>query len=390
MFRRLCAAVHRRLQVTATLGHRRTAAAASRLHFLGFVRSYSVSSVGADDPSSPTASSLTRSCGISDRAALSISKKIQLDTLDKALSVLALLKDYGFDEAHLVRLVDRHPRVLLMDVEKTLKPKLEFFRGISLVGTALPEILSASPRLLTSSVEKRLRPNAELLKSFSITNANLVNALKHEPWLIALDTRTTVLPKVDALRAYGVPDDVISVLLTGYGYALLTDTARFNEAFDKIKKMGICPKKTTFARALGVLAILPQKKWEERVEILRGLGWSQDHVLEAFAKQPHIVRVSTEKIRTVVKFVEEKLAWTPEHTVKNPTVLSLSLEKRLMPRYAVLSILMHKGIIKTGFTGFHFLISSKNFQMEYVTKYQDKAPEIVEAYQRSGCSRQIC
>ncbi|KAG6527064.1 hypothetical protein ZIOFF_009157 [Zingiber officinale] len=306
MFRRLSAAVHRQLQVTATLGHRRTAAApaASRSHFLGFVRPYSVSSVAADDPSSLIASSLTRSCGISDHAALSISKKVQPDALDKALSVLAVLKDYGFEEAHLVRLVDRYPRSLLMDVEKTLKPKLEFYCGISLVGTALPEIVSASPRLLTASLEKRLIPNAE----------------------------TAVLPKFDALRAYGVPDDVILVLLARYGYALVTDTDRFNDAFDEVKKMGICPKKPTFAHALGVLAIFPKKKWLEKVENLRELGWSQSHILEAFAKFPYIVRASTEKIRKTAKFVEEKLGWTPEHTVKNPSVLSLSLEKRLMPR----------------------------------------------------------
>ncbi|KAG6523243.1 hypothetical protein ZIOFF_013099 [Zingiber officinale] len=362
MFRRLSAAVHRQLQVTATLGHRRTAAAAaSRSHFLGFVRPYSVSSVAADDPSSLIASSLTRSCRISDHAALSISKKVQPDALDKALSVLAVLKDYGFEEAHLVRLVNSFPRSLLMDVEKTLKPKLEFYCGISLVGTALPEVLSARPRLLTGSLEKRLIPNVEFLKSILKTNENLVDALKHSPWLFAFDTRTAVLPKVDALRAYGVPDDVILVLLTRCGYALVADTDRFNDAFDAVKKMGICSKKLTFAHALGVLAIFPKKKWLEKMKNLRELGWSQNHILEAFAKFPYIVRASTEKTRKTAKFVEEKLGWTPEHTVKNPSVLALSLEKRLMPRYAVLSILVHMGLIKPCFIGSHFKISDKNF-----------------------------
>ncbi|KAG6523239.1 transcription termination factor MTERF8, chloroplastic-like [Zingiber officinale] len=383
MIRRLWAAVHRQLQVASSLGHRRTAAAASRPHLLGFVKPSSVSSVGAVDPSSLTASLLTRSCEISDNAALSISKKVKLDGLDQAVSVLALLKDYGFDDAHLVRLVDRLPHVLSMDVEKTLKPKLEFYCGISLVGTALQEILSASPSLLlTCSVENRLLPNAELLKSILKTNANLVGALKHTPWLITFDTRTVVLPKVDALRAYGVPDEVISVLFTRYGYALLTDAARFNDVFDEIKKMGICQKKPIFAHALGALTGLSKKTREEKVENLRELGWSQNHILEAFAKHPHIVLASIEKIRKTAKFVEEKLGWTPENTVKNPSLLSMSLEKRMMPRYAVLSILMHKGLIKPGFTGYHFLMSSKKFMMQFVTNYQEKAPEIVEAYQK--------
>ncbi|KAG6527073.1 hypothetical protein ZIOFF_009166 [Zingiber officinale] len=153
--------------------------------------------------------------------------------------MLTLLKDCGFDEAHLVRLVNCYPPVLVMDVEKTLNLKLELFHGIGLIGTALSQILSARPIML----------------------------------------RTKVLPKVDALRAYSVLDDVILVLLTPYGYALLTDTTQFNDAFDKIKKMRICQNKTTFARALRMLAILPEKKWEERLETLMGLGWSQDNVL---------------------------------------------------------------------------------------------------------------
>ncbi|KAG6523221.1 hypothetical protein ZIOFF_013074 [Zingiber officinale] len=80
-----------------------------------------------------------------------------------------------------------------------------------------------------------------------------------------------------------------------------------------------------------------------------------------------------------MKFVEKKLAWTPDYIVKNPNVLTLSLEKRLIPRYAVLHILMHKGLIKPVFTGNHFKMSNQKFMMQFVTEYQEKAPEIVEA-----------
>ncbi|KAG6502837.1 hypothetical protein ZIOFF_035126 [Zingiber officinale] len=238
-----------------------------------------------DDPSSLIASSLARSCGISDNVAFSISKKVQFDALDKVLPVLALLKDYGFDEAHLICPIDRCPRVLLMNNKKTLKPKLELFNGNDLVGTSLLGALSA--------------------------RFNLVDALKHSPWMITFDISTTVLPKFYALRPYG--------------------------AFDEIKKMSIYPKKTTFPHALGVLAILPKKKW-------------------------------LEKVRKTMKLMEEKLAGTQEHTVKNTNVLSMSLEKRLMPRHAILGIVMHKGLIKPCFTGNHFLVSNKKFMMQFVTK----------------------
>lgn len=322
---------------------------------------------------------LASSCGLSSHAARSIDKKIHSETVDNTLSVLALFKDYGFTEAQIVRIVDRHPHFLEIRAEKTLKPKLEFYRGISQVDDdiTVPSLLATSPWPLMYSLEKRLLPNAEILRSILGTERNLVAALRHSPLLITNDLKTALLPKVETLRAYGASDEVISKLLTVHGNAFLF--GRFEEALDAIKKMGISPLKLTFANAIGVYARMSKRVWDEKIDNLKRLGWSEDQIVVAFSRHPPVLGVSIENVRKRMEFVNEKLEWEPELTSKYPYILTMRLEERLLPRYAVLQVLMRKGFIKPGFTGNQFLASEEEFTRKFVTKYLQEAPEIVEA-----------
>ncbi|KAJ8458675.1 hypothetical protein OPV22_031601 [Ensete ventricosum] len=42
---------------------------------------------------------------------------------------------------------------------------------------------------------------------------------------------------------------------------------------------------------------------------------------------------SDEKVRKAMEFFTEKLSWTPDYVCQNPSVLSLSLEKRILLRF---------------------------------------------------------
>lgn len=182
---------------------------------------------------------------------------------------------------------------------------------------------------------------------------------------------------METLRAYGASDEVISKLLTVHGNAFLF--GRFEEALDAIKKMGISPLKLTFANAIGVYARMSKRVWDEKIDNLKRLGWSEDQIVVAFSRHPPVLGVSIENVRKRMEFVNEKLEWEPELTSKYPYILTMRLEERLLPRYAVLQVLMRKGFIKPGFTGNQFMASEEEFTRKFVTKYLQEAPEIVEA-----------
>jgi len=62
--------------------------------------------------------------------------------------------------------------------------------------------------------------------------------------------------------------------------------------------------------------------------------------------------------------------------------MQLSLEKRIVPRCSVLQVLMSKGVIKGDFSLVYVLkMVQQKFEKNYVSKYVNVIPEVIEAYQ---------
>ncbi|EHA8588471.1 transcription termination factor MTERF8, chloroplastic [Cocos nucifera] len=358
-----------------------TATANTPPHFLPrpFPQSFSHISLAPNDSSSLTVHFLKKSCGLSSEAALSVSAKIHFKNTKKPHSVLALLKLFGFSMPDIARLITRRPCLLLAHPDKTLQPKLEFYRGIGLSGADLAKLLSGIPVLLLRSVEKRLLPNFHLLKSMLHTNENVISAVRNSPRLLTSDLPKVLLPNIDSLMNYGVPPAVIFILLTIHPKSLIEKADPFEETFDVIKDMGINPLSTMFAHAFGVLSRLAKTTVKRRLENYLSLGWSEEQVFWAFAKHPYCMSASDDKVRKNMEFFAEKLKWGPDYVSANPVLLSLSFKKRIVPRCLVLGMLASKGLVKHGVKARHLMMGQKKFLEDYVIKYQGEVPEVVDA-----------
>ncbi|KAK7845470.1 hypothetical protein CFP56_009232 [Quercus suber] len=91
-----------------------------------------------------TVSYLVNSCGLSPKSALLASNKVHFQNPDRPDSVLSLLKENGFDNTQITKLIRSRPTLLLADPENTLLPKIEFFRSIGVSGSDLPRILTVA------------------------------------------------------------------------------------------------------------------------------------------------------------------------------------------------------------------------------------------------------
>ncbi|XP_038978825.1 uncharacterized protein LOC120109149 [Phoenix dactylifera] len=331
-------------------------------HFLPhpFPQPFSHISLAPNDSPSLTVHFLEKSCGLSSEAALSVATRIQLKTTKNSHSVLALLKHFGFSKPDIARLISRRPRLLLASPDKTLKPKLEFYRDIGLSGADLAKLLSGIPGLLLWSLEKRLLPNFHLLKPLLHTNENVISAARNSPRLLISDLPKLLLPKIESLKNYGVPPAVIFTLLTTHPKSLIEKADHFEETFAAIKDMGISPSSSMFAHAFGVLSKLPKTTVNRRLENYLSLGWSQEQVFWAFAKHPYCMSASDDKVRKNMEFFAEKLRWGPDYVSANPVLLSLSFEKRIAPRCLVLAILASKGLVKRGVKARHLMMGRRS------------------------------
>ncbi|XP_038977176.1 uncharacterized protein LOC120107794 [Phoenix dactylifera] len=193
----------------------------------------------------------------------------------------------------------------------------------------------------------------DLVKTLLGSSEAVVSALSCSSRLLRYDLNTMMLPNMETLRDHGVPGPKLIKLATSYPRVLMKKRDRFTETVELLKGMGMKPTSTTFILAIAAMLALTPATWERKLA----------------------------NIRKSMEFFVNKLNWEPAFLAARPMLLSLSLEKRIIPRCSILSILLWKGLLSSKFGVHTLLLSKKDFLEKYVVKYGEQVPEVLEAYQ---------
>ncbi|KAI4308134.1 hypothetical protein L6164_031238 [Bauhinia variegata] len=325
---------------------------------------------------------LRNSCGLSPEVAIEASKKVRLKDPINPDSVLNLLRNYGFSETHISKLVGRRPRVLLANPETTLLPKLTFFRSIGLSSTDIPELISDVPRLVESSLEKAIIPRYEVLKSVFVDDDEKVHRIikGSKSFAYTLYDRN-FLPNIEFLRQAGVPQSSVSFLITNYSQVAFTKHKKFVECVELAKEMELDPSRVSFVQMIQDLARMRKSNWESKLRVYERCGWSRDVTILAFKRCRNCLLYSEEKITKTMKFLVDEMGWSSEDIAISPMILSYSLKKRIIPRCSVVKILRMKGLIRKELTLVSVLsINEKKFLKRYVIRFQEDVPQLLEIY----------
>ncbi|XLR08743.1 hypothetical protein HN51_063750 [Arachis hypogaea] len=143
--------------------------------------------------------------------------------------------------------------------------------------------------------------------------------------------------------------------------------------------MGVDPKKANFVPAL-YATYLPKSMWDKKVELFKRFGLTDDNIREAFVKHSCFMLISVQKIEACIEFFVKELGWKPVDVTNYPLLLSLDLEKRVVPRAAVLKILMANGVIKSGRYLFAYCVSEEMFFKNYVNRDKNHARDLLKVY----------
>ncbi|XP_028073200.1 uncharacterized protein LOC114275368 [Camellia sinensis] len=299
--------------IRKSLHHLRSAIRASspthhhNLYFLQIHCSFSSSSIEATpNQHSFTVNYLINSLGLSMWLCVSLSKQVKFETPHKPDSVLALLENHRFTKTQISNLVMKFPRVLLCDPNKTLLPKLEFFKSKGISSTDVAKMLSSAPKVLDRSLRNQIIPSFNFCRNLIQSQDETILAIKCCCWLLLLDPEACV-PNIEFLREVGMPNKKNFVLL------------RY-----------IC-RSRGFMYSCGF--------WE--TPCVYDSAQEQDHESDDF-------------------FVN-KIGWESSLIARKPVLVSLSLEKRIVPRWAVYEVLLSKGLIKNNNNSFiNMLVSTEN------------------------------
>ncbi|XP_061358660.1 uncharacterized protein LOC133302858 [Gastrolobium bilobum] len=320
---------------------------------------------------------------------LKLSKRLQLKNPDGPNAVIDLLRNYGFSRTQLSILVKKKPFLLFAKPEETLLPKLMFFHSIGFSTTDLPRIFIGNPSFLHTSLKNNIIPRYEIIRSLLRSDKEVVSTLKHVGWSFrSCAVITDSVANIEALRQLGLPQGSISLLVTNFPRVAFMKHSRFVEAVETVKEMGFDTLKSNFVLALQVLAKMNKAMWKLRVEVFERWGWSKDICLLAFKKNPQCMMLSEKKVMKILSFLVKDMGFPSEDIAGCPVILNRNLEKTLIPRCAVVEILKSRGLIKRDLRITSFMsISEKKFLARYVTRFQKKVPQLLDAYKGQKSDR---
>ncbi|KAK2649779.1 hypothetical protein Ddye_017268 [Dipteronia dyeriana] len=328
-----------------------------------------------------TVSYLINSFGFSQKSALLASKYLQFESPERPDSIIALLKSHGFSETQISKAIRCTPRLLGASIEKTILPKLEYFYSSGFSITELPQILSVCPIVLLRSLENHIVPIFDYLSDLSKSREMTVAVIKRSPYLLLYDIDTCLVPKLNLLRDIGVSGSNIHMLLCYWSRIFGANSDTFRNTVEEVKDLGISPLSSHFVLAI-VAKGFGRTKWENKVNVFKRCGWSEEEVLAAFCKNPLFMTASKDKLMAVMDFLVNEMNMESSAIAKCPGLFVLSMKKTFIPRATVFQFLLSKGLIDRKDTNLItlFTYSEKDFLRKFVNSY-DEAPQLLKLYQ---------
>jgi mTERF domain-containing protein len=190
-------------------------------------------------------------------------------------------------------------------------------------------------------------------------------------------------PNIDLLIKEGVTFDRVAKLIISQPGAIQQKHSRMVYTVNALKNLGIEPNTPMFMHALRVMLQTSDPTRKKKVGVLKSLGWTEEEILKDFKHDRLILGCSEEKIRDVMDFFAGTLRLKPQTVITNSWFLHYSIDKRLRPRYNVLKTLKSKNPIDGDIRIAWLLtsLSEKKFLENFVTKYADNVPGLLDFLQ---------
>ncbi|PUZ65988.1 hypothetical protein GQ55_3G270100 [Panicum hallii var. hallii] len=339
------------------------------------------SPAAADDPA---VSYLISRCGLSPAAAARAAPSTRLASpgaAEQADAVLALLRRYGFSDAHISATVRKLPIVLVSDPAKTLQPKLDFLASVGVSAPLLPRLIALSPILLHRSVQDHLAPLfAALREVLGGSDDRVITALRQMPFIARCQPKVSLLRVVPLLRdVHGLSADQVATLVALQPAVIMQSPDRINEIVAAARRVGVEPGSPMFAYVFAIFSKMKAATLESKIALFRRLGFDDDSITHMIRWYPASMATSEKKISEIVGFLTGKAGLSLEDIVAYPTMLVRSLGAHSR-RCAVFAVLRRAGKRSGQYRLPVALVSTEaRFLQVYVLPHADELPDVLRA-----------
>ncbi|KAL3845840.1 hypothetical protein ACJIZ3_003243 [Penstemon smallii] len=270
----------------------------------------------------------------------------RLKNPQKSDLILSFLKESGFSNTQLEKIVKDRPSCLNANLEKGIKPKIKLFQDLGFSANDIAKIISNNPGILQSSIKDRIIPSLSVLKGLLGSNVELAKVLRISSWVLRVDLEKNLVPNIEILKSCGIPmKQIIRHIYFCPGF-FLSKPETLRKCVEKADAMGVDRSSKMFVYAVRVVSSLSDEIWEVKLKTFRDLGFSEDDILRVFRCAPVVFDVSKEKINKVKEVLVGTGKYDVSCIVNNPTSLMFSVETRYKPRLQILGVLEKRNLIK--------------------------------------------
>ncbi|KAL6502620.1 hypothetical protein OROHE_024273 [Orobanche hederae] len=283
---------------------------------------------------------LTNSIKFPKNEAIAVSNRVpSIDSIEKPEAVVQYLKSLGLSVTQLQSLIKHRAHILFADVEKTLKPKVTFYQELGVDGARLRNLISKNSAFLASSLEKRLKPSIGVIKKVlelhgskkdnDDTNDLMFRILLSCVWDIANDSR--LQSNIIYLQSCGiVGSQLIMILKTQLRLFSLCET-ELKHLVTRATEMGFVMGSRMLVYGIVALNSNSIETFNRKFNLLQGFGFTTDECRKMFVKAPFLFKKSEANLRGGIEFLIDTLMLDKLVLVGTPSLLLLSMEKRLVP-----------------------------------------------------------
>ncbi|XP_057753748.1 uncharacterized protein LOC130973298 isoform X2 [Arachis stenosperma] len=331
---------------------------------------------------------LTHTCGFSPERAITISKRLKLETSEKPDTVIEFFKNQGLSQTMISKVLRTVPDLLLVKPENTLQPKFDFFKSKGFSVSDIHSIILTSPEILKKSLNNEIIPGFNVFENMFECKHNFMKTVVSYSGLLHVFAKR-IEPNIKLLREEGVPESHIVRLLEYFGKTMKACPTRFKKAVEEVKEMKTDPLKLQFVIYVHIKLHLSKSTWERKKGIYRKWGWTEDDISKAFRTHPFCMCTSDSKIEAVMDFLVNTLGCKSSDIIRCPSLLTMSLRKRIIPRGSVVKALLSKGLIKKlSWTVFRY--NELEFLDKCVHCYDKEANELLKLYRGRSLEQSRC
>lgn len=324
---------------------------------------------------------LINSIGLSKDEALSATKNVKLyrSTRNDPDLVVNFFNELGMNRTQIRSLISANPTLLTFSVHKTLQPKVLALHEIGILGSDLIKVLLGFKSLFGRGI---IRRPIEYLRNLLGSNENVAVVIRKFSSVLDISASRVIETNVQVLLSEGFSMEYVSRMLLDNPRCFMQKPGGLAEALHIVEnEFRISRDSKMFYHGVITAASLGKEIIDMKIGVLRSFGFSDVAIYGMIRRFPVLIRSSEEKLRKIWNFFTNETAFSPDYLASHPVIFSLSLEKRVMPRFVVLKILNEMNLNKRTVSLYGALcMSESNFVQKILLPYKDDIPAVISSY----------